>query len=256
MSLVANDYLASLHLQATSCGFVCCKYCCIALGVEDIVGHASHFAGHSQTPAPQMDHGHLKVALKACNISSKLPSPPVEHDIPPVPGLALVDGWWCMHCRYASATLDSMKEHQQLHSTIPSAARTSVQGSIQQLNSTTRSTWFRVHIPSSVTPTSTASITQLLEQLQDALAASANLAASDGDNVHNVSAWLRTCNWHIFTRALDVAEARKLVSAPTDPAFAVLVEAIEQYMAHACSLIDCTHPSIRKMLNSENPLVK
>lgn len=255
MAVIENEYLATLHLQAISSGLICCQYCCVALNVEHIVAHITHSPNHPRNTLP-IDQEQLQKALKECNIPLQLPLPPVDYDIAPVPGLMLVDGWWCMHCRHASSTTGSMKKHQQSHKTIPVASRTSVQGPIQQLNSSNNSTWFRVHIPKSVPPLSKTSTAHLLEELQEALDDPEDLAASDGDDAVNISAWLRTCNWHIFTRELNVAKTRELVSLPTEPAMAVLVKAIELYMDNAYNLIDSTHPSIRKILNSENPLLK
>lgn len=193
--------------------------------------------------------------ISKCKVRLKLPSPPVDWDISPIPGLALrQDGYLCQECPRASESAAVLGKHYRDDHPQVSRPRSQCHstGPIQRFNASQANTWFRVLPP----PQPQAALSAMDETFRNAgyaLLNDSGIDPSTADNVQNVTAWLRLCLWHKHTKDVTAATASAFVAPPTGPVLGMLTKAVEAYVTKCEASIEKPPVLVRKRINSEDP---
>ena len=248
--MIEDDYLTSIGLLATTCGLLCCRECQVSYSPSGMHGHLkssqAHIGIRRQVPAAE-----YWTAVGRCDISEELPAPPFGLDIPPIPGLSVHYGWYCNYCPAAASTRGSLKKHYQTkHRGVSITGRAFDRGYMQQFNPSTSKQWFRVQ------PTETHVVSGDDDNFRSAnyaLLTRTSMDPSIAKNIHNVSAWLKACNWYEHTKGIDIEEARGWVAPPSDPELAPLQQAVVAYVRENERNIDHVHVLLRQILHSSDP---
>ena len=245
-SFIFNTYFDSLGLSATSYKAICCLACQMTFSPEEMLHHLKQHTNRHET----INTEHYIDAIRLCNISPTLVTPPNDPLPCPLIGLPVQQGLGCNHCPWAGTTLASLQWHfSTAHRTLQSSLDP-LPCHIQRFNNGNPS-WFRVQEPCR----DDFSVDSHREDTADLYAFLKNpIQAPDITNdPREITPWLRSTGWHLQVANHNAAGLCKLVATPGKDELAGLSNAILKYIQEGIHLIGSTDEIVLQRLNTEDP---
>ncbi len=200
-TLIANSFLESIDLAATTWRSLCCKSCGVAFPPDNMLKHLKN-ANH-RFDKVVVDKELFKAALEICHILPELPSPPTTL-IPPVAGLLVQDGYECCHCDVMASTIASIKQHYKVEHKNQSKPTVYQHCHMQRFNATAGPSriWFKVNPPTAAIP-ARGILDQCLMDVENQLGA-AIYNPNTLNDPRTISPWLLSTKWHEEVEGKDI----------------------------------------------------
>lgn len=251
-SLLADTYLTSLDVCATTYRALVCQSCQIALGPEQMKSHLLK-SPHHVTDNITIDDEQYETAIKTHRILATLPYPPTTTVLSPLAGLKIFSGLSCPHCNFGAPSAEGLRSHcDRNHQLRP--PKDPISCTVQQLNTTPGPyrKFFKIAAPEVIAEGHSSQLEAIALEAEKFLRKSLFDPAANPDP-RTKTPWLRSTGWLEVTQDLDPGPLTETV-LPADTDYARLGPASLSWLNSIKERLPMLPKLVAQQVHTDDPL--